>query len=71
MLAFKDKTVARKLGYVAQYGADCTAGRKLAASYKALRRERNALLAVAVANVAADDYGEAVAAYEAEFGPIS
>jgi hypothetical protein len=43
MIAHKDSTVAKKLAYVAKYGVDCTAGRKLATSYKALRRERNEL----------------------------
>jgi hypothetical protein len=43
MIAFKDSTLATKLAYVTEYGADCTAGKKIAASYKALRRERNEL----------------------------
>ena len=43
MIAHKDSTVAKKLAYVAKYGVDCTAGRKLATSYTALRRERNEL----------------------------
>jgi hypothetical protein len=45
MIAHKDSTVATKLGYVARNGVNCTAGKKLAASYKALRRERNQALA--------------------------
>jgi hypothetical protein len=43
MIAFKDSTLATKLAYVNKYGVTCTAGNKIAASYKALRRERNEL----------------------------
>jgi hypothetical protein len=49
--AFSDTTLENKLGFVARNGTDCTAARKIKASYKALRRERNLLLA----QIAADE----------------